>query len=94
MATSVDAGRPLPGALPSLPFSARVRARLSATEGVPSPAMLREVADSCTRRHAERRERWIQWAVPVATVLVGLVIAVDYAVLTDLWRHAAEQARR
>lgn len=93
LSSGVDAGRPLPEALPTLPFPARVRARLSGNDGVPSPAVLREIADGCARRHVQRRERWIRWAVPVATVLVGLVIAVDYAVLTDLWRRAAEEAR-
>jgi hypothetical protein len=93
LSSGVDAGRPLPGLLPSLPFPARVQARLAAAEGVPSPAVLRDIADGCTRRHVERRERWIRWAVPVATVLVGIVVAIDYAVLTDLWRFAAQQAR-
>jgi hypothetical protein len=55
--------------------------------------MLRDVADACARRHAARRERWIRWAVPVATVLVGLVIAIDYSALSGLWRRAVELAR-
>ncbi len=25
------------------------------------------------------------WAVPVATVAAGLLVALDYAVLTELW---------
>jgi type II secretory pathway component PulF len=93
LATDVESGRPLDGVLAGLPFSSRVRARLEGVARVPAPALLEEIAASCEGRHVARRERWIRWAVPVATVVVGIVVAVDYGVLADTWGQAIQSSR-
>ena len=77
----------------SLPLARAARERLAAAAPAGLTHVLSEVADACDARAARRVERFVAWAVPVATVAAGLLVALDYAVLTEMLNAARDLAR-
>lgn len=89
----VAAGEPVADAWRALPLPSAARERLAAATPAGLPGLLPDVADACDAREARRVERFVRWAVPVATVAAGLLVALDYALLTELWNAARDGAR-
>jgi len=89
----LQAGEPLAEQWRTLPIARAARDRLAAAVTTGLPVLLEEVAQGCDARDARAAERWIRWSVPVATAVAGLLVAVDYAMLTSAWVHVQEAVR-
>jgi len=92
-------GASLADAWQTLPLARAARERLAAASPTGLPGLVADVAaacdacDACDARAARRVERWVRWTVPVATVAAGLLVALDYAVLTEMLNAARDQVR-
>ncbi|MBL9088265.1 MAG: type II secretion system F family protein, partial [Planctomycetia bacterium] len=89
----VAAGEPAADAWRSLPLPRPARERLAVATPAGLVGLLPDVADACDARAARRVERFVAWAVPAATVVAGLLVVLDYAVLTAMLNEARDLAR-
>ncbi|MFO0932546.1 MAG: type II secretion system F family protein [Planctomycetota bacterium] len=89
----VAAGEPAAEAWRALPLPRAARERLAVAPPAGLARLLPEVADACDAREARRVERFVAWAVPAATLAAGLLVALDYAVLTDVMNAVRDTAR-
>lgn len=89
----VATGEPAAEAWRALPLPRAARERLAVATPAGLARLLPEVADACDAREARRVERFVAWAVPAATLAAGLLVALDYAVLTDVMNAARDLAR-
>ena len=92
LAACVDAGDPGTAGWDRLGLPRAVSLRLSWAKEGGLPAALSWAGADCRRRQRERADRWLRWLQPASVVAVGLLVAVDYAVLADVWRSAQAQA--
>ena len=92
-ASRIEDGCPIADAWRSLPIERSAIERLASASKPGLPSLLEEVATGCEAREARRADRFIRWSVPIATAAAGLLVAIDYAMLTSAWVHVEELAR-
>lgn len=92
-AKRIEGGYAVSDSWRSLPIGRAAIERLASASKPGLPSLLEEVASGCEARDSRRADRWIRWSVPIATAAAGLLVAIDYAILTRTWVHFAEFAR-
>ncbi len=80
-AGAIERGTPLKDTWTTASLPRFVTGRLAAlaTSQHGAARLLSEIADACARRHERRTAHWLRWSAPVVLLILGALVAVNFA---------------